>query len=132
MLFVTAATGKSAAVNIYNYREFALNLFGCENVKEKAVFTISISFTLAEFVVIENLFGHILLVIEGSGLICASTVFGCLIYAIPMSYLFWILKATCGSVSYALVRYNALYPAFNASKGAAGSIDNIFHIFYPL
>jgi hypothetical protein len=132
MLLVTASACESSTVNIYDHRHLTRNLFGSENVEEKAILAVSILLSLSEFFIVELLFGHVCLVIEGAGLIGASSVFGSLVNAVPMSYLGRILKATCGSVSYALIRYYTAYPASCAANGAAGSVYNMFHIFYLL
>jgi hypothetical protein len=76
------------------------------------------------------LFGHIRLCIKGAGLVGASSVLTSLVNAVPMCNLGWVLKATCGSVSYALVRYYTVYTASGAANSTAGGINHIFHIKY--
>ena len=127
VLFVSATAGKSATVNVNEHRELFTAVFGSKNVEEKAIFAIRIALTLAEFVVVKDLFGHFFLVIKGAGLISARTVFGCIVYTIPRGDLAGVFKATCSCITNALVGNNALFACATAAKLTARGFNQIFH-----
>ena len=62
VLFVTAAAGKAAAVDVYQNGQLIADFgsLGGKDVQEQAVLAVGISFALAELVVVKGLFGDIL------------------------------------------------------------------------
>ena len=133
VLFVSAAAGEATAVDIDEYRQFVAFLggIGGEDVQEQTVLAVGVNITLAELIVIEDLFQVLFLVVERAWLVGAGTVLSGIIYAIPVGDLNGIFPASGGGVADTLVGCRAGYPSCNALNSAAGGIDDVVHTFIP-
>ena len=133
MLFVCAAAGEAAAVDIDEHRQLVAFLggIGCEDIQEQTVLAVGVNITLAELMIIEDLFQILFLIVERAGLIGAGTVLAGIVYAIPVGDLNGIFPASGGGVADALVGCRAGNPSCNALNSAAGGIDDIVHTFIP-
>ena len=127
MLFVSTSAGKSTAVNVNENREFLSTVFGSKHVEKEAIFAVFVGFSLAKLVVIEDLFGHFLFVIEGARLICTRPVFSRIVHALPRGDLARVFKASCGCIADALVGNNAFFVCGRSAKSATRSFNQIFH-----
>ena len=131
MLFVAAATGKTAAVDVDEHRQLVA-LFGCfrrKNIQEQAVLVIKIGFALAELVVIEELLFILFLVVKGPGLIGTGTVLRGFVNALPMGDGHRVFPATGRCIADALIRSGTGNSARCALHIAAGGMNDIFHNF---
>ena len=129
MLFVTAAAGKTAAVDIDQHRQLIPGLggIGGKHVEEQAVLAVGIGLALAELVVIEDLFQILLFVIKCPGLIRAAAVRRGIVDALPAGDLHRILPSARGGIADAFVRGGTGYPSRGAPELSAGGIYQIFH-----
>ena len=134
VLFVSAAAGKTAAVDIENYRQLAVGrgIGGRPDVQKQAVLTVAVAFAAAELIIIKRLFRNLRFIVKGAGLVAAGTIFGCFVHAIPVGHGFGVAPARSGSVANALVGSDARPLAVGAGNVTARGVTQVFQFAHQL
>ena len=127
MLFVTAAAGEAAAVDVDQNGQIIplLGSFGDENVQKQAILAVGIRLALPKLVVVEDLLEILFLVVEGAGLVGAVSILGGVIDALPVGHLGGILPPSGGGVADALVGDGPADPAGGTHNASAGCFDDV-------
>ena len=130
MLLVTAATGKTATVNIDEYRKIIAFLccVRSEDIQEQTIFTVGIVISFAEFVVVERLLRIFCFITECAWLVGAGAVAGSLVDAVPMCNRYRILPSTGSCITDALECCNAFQSAVGSLYLSAGGSNKFANI----
>ena len=131
MLFVAAAAGVAAAVDVHQHRHLFLDSFRSEDIEEQTILAVGEIAALAELIIVENFLLIFCLCEIGSGLVAGGTVLGGIVHALPACDGLGIFPAACGGIADTLIGYGARHSAGAAPDIAAGGRNDIVHIARP-
>ena len=129
VLFIPAAAGKAAAVDVKQHRKFGFGGgFGrSPDIQEQAVFAVFVLFTAPELIVIERFFGHLFLIIKGAGLVAGGAVSRRLVGALPVGDRGGVFPPAGRGIADAFEGDNARPLAAAAHNRAAGGVAGCIH-----